>query len=109
MSTLKRALKRWLDADCPAHVLAIFDNGGKTWDRFTILYTPAPGSEWVEYFGASEHPFDPQGFGQHGEILLHEARAYRYRACAARESAKWSTLPEDVKRAVRMDAPEVSR
>lgn len=103
MSRPKRARTQWLDGDCPAGVLAIYDNGGKTWDRFTILYMPEPGSEWLTYLAASEHPSDPQGFGQHGEMTTWDARAYRYRATQGRESAKWSTLPEDVKRAVRQD------
>lgn len=99
----RRAHARWLDADCPAGVLAIFDAGDKTLDRYTVLYVPEPGSEWVDYLAASEQPYSPQGFGQHGQLRLHEARAYRYRAAGARESAKWSTLPDDVKRAVRED------
>jgi len=105
MSTPKprRANARWLDADCPAGVLAIFDDGGKTHDRFTILYVPEPGAERVDYLAASAHPFDPQGFGQHGDMSLSNARAYRYRAASWHESATWSSLPEDVKRVVRAD------
>ena len=99
----RRANKQWLDEDCPAGVLAIFDNGGKTFDRYTILYVPADDNGWIDYLGASSHPFDPQGFGQHGQMRAHDARAYRYRAAGARESTRWSTLPEDVKRAVRQD------
>lgn len=99
----RRALKRWLDGDCPDGVLAIFDNGGRSFDRYTVLYVPAPGEDWLGYLAASTHPFDPQGFGQHGEMPLHEARAYRYRAAANRESAKWSSLPPDVQRIVRQD------
>lgn len=103
MSGPKRARARWLDGDCPRGVLAIFDNGGRTSDRFTVLYVPATGSNWIEYLAASAHPFDAQGFGQHGEIRLHEAAGYRYRATGSGESASWSTLPDDVKRAVRQD------
>jgi len=100
---MKRANKRWLDGDCPAGVLAIFDNGGKTWDRYTVLYVPQPGAEFVEYLGASERPYDPQGFGQHGEMRASEVASYRYRATSSKESARWSDLPDDVKRAVRQD------
>lgn len=96
----RRASARWLDGDCPAEVLAIFDNGGKTWDRYTVLYVPAPGSYYVPYLAASSEPFAPWGFGQHGEMTVWDARAYRYRA-ARRESCRWSDLPADVQRAVR--------
>lgn len=41
------------------HNLICFDNGGETFDRYTILNT-ADG----EMIGASDHPFHPQGFGQ---------------------------------------------
>lgn len=109
MSAPRRARAQWLDGDCPSHVLAIFDNGGRTWDRYTILYVPAEGQDWITYFVASAHPFDPQGFGQHGELRLHEARAYRYRETGAGHSTRWTDLPADVQRAVREDAPEVTR
>lgn len=42
----------------------LFDNGGETFDRYTAIFTH-DGEEW--YLGMSEHPFHPQGFGQHGE------------------------------------------
>lgn len=37
----------------------IFDNGGDTFDRYTIIL------ESGEIYGASENPFHPQGFGQY--------------------------------------------
>lgn len=47
-----------------------YDNGGKTFDRFTVVYTGRyrhkTGGSFL-YVGMSEHPFHPQGFGQHGE------------------------------------------
>lgn len=54
--------------------LRCYDNGGKTFDRFTILpprWAPDPwkrrtqyGTQW-EAISASANPFHPQGFGQH--------------------------------------------
>ena len=38
----------------------IFDNGGKTYDRYTLI--AADGS----VFGFNENPYHPQGFGQYG-------------------------------------------
>jgi hypothetical protein len=40
--------------------LFILDNGGETFDRYTII-NEADG----EVIGASEYPYHPQGFGQH--------------------------------------------
>lgn len=55
-----------------------YDNGGKTADRYTVVYTgkyrtigSKRGGERVnggfQYVGMSALPFHPQGFGQHGE------------------------------------------
>lgn len=44
----------------------IYDNGGKTFDRFTVVYMNEPEGEGL--YGArgmSEHPFHPQGFGMY--------------------------------------------
>ena len=56
----------------------VFDNNGKTFDRFTIIdLTPLPdnqgkkilsGEETFIYVGSSHNPRSPQGFWQHGEI-----------------------------------------
>ena len=40
--------------------LFILDNGGETFDRYTIVNTKDG-----EMIGASENPFSPLGFGQH--------------------------------------------
>jgi len=37
----------------------IFDNGGKTADRFTLINC------WGDVFGFDENPFNPLGFGQY--------------------------------------------
>ena len=51
-------------------VCRIFDNGGVTFDRFTIAFkgyrVPRNGMVYP-YLAASTNPFSPQGFGQHGE------------------------------------------
>jgi hypothetical protein len=55
--------------------LRAYDNGGETFDRYTILDLDSPYSTPRinlcseitprSAIGASEHPFHPQGFGQH--------------------------------------------
>lgn len=45
----------------------IYDNGGKTIDRYTAVYMSQPEAYKPGLFFAramSQHPFDPQGFGQ---------------------------------------------
>lgn len=102
--------KKFLDGDCPSGVLAIYDNGGKTLDRYTVYYkpdadaTPYDGVMWIDYLAASEDPTSSTGFGIHGQDPAHQVAAYRSRVY--RESAKWSELPEAVKAVVRSDLAE---
>lgn len=44
-----------------------YDNGGKTFDRYTVVYMDYPERKagMYEAIGASDSPFHPQGFGQH--------------------------------------------
>ena len=103
----RRQSAKFLDGDCPSEVLAIFDNGGKSFDRYTVFYktvTRDGRDNWMGYRAMSEHPFSPNGFGVYSEMLAHEVRAYRARVY--RESCKWSELPEDVQKAVREDCAE---
>ena len=95
----RRSTPRWLNG-APAHVLACYDNGGRSFDRYTILYgaplwMPEMGRN-VPYFASSTNPFSPQGFGQHGEMSS-------YNRAALGRKVKWSDLPHDVQRAVVQD------
>ena len=52
-----------------------YDNGGKTFDRFTVIFTRAHNfglKGFIVGVGMSENPFHPQGFGQHFEYKNHE-------------------------------------
>ncbi len=66
---MRRASKRWLDADCPSGVLAIFDNK-RSIDRYTVFYAEpiTDDGETFAYVAMNASPFSPQGFGQHGEL-----------------------------------------
>lgn len=104
----RRCSKRWLDGDCPREVLAIMDNGGKTFDRYTVFYTYVERDHrdiWISYRGMSEHPASPTGFGVSGDMRAHEVAAYRYRF--KHHYATWSSLPPDVKAAVRRDCEAI--
>jgi len=97
--------KKFLNGDCPKGVLAIYDNGGDTFDRYTVFYKPTEPLEDIRgeigYRGMSEHPFSAQGFGIYDSMPAHQARAYR--SSVYRHSCKWTDLPEDVQKAVRND------
>jgi hypothetical protein len=86
-----RARPHWLEG-APEYVLDVFDNKGKTCDRYTILLG---GSQFdadllkdrkVFYLALSENPWHPQGFSQWGEI----AATFR----PAHQRIRWLDLPE---------------
>jgi hypothetical protein len=56
--------------DYPKGVSRVYDNGGTTWDRFTVFYKRHPWDvlKFHEYVGMSADPF--HGFGQHGTGML---------------------------------------
>lgn len=83
-------------------VLRCYDNGGKTFDRYTIIPPRwakdyKNGWEWLG-IGASEHPFHPQWFGQHSHDIVPGSHLGR-RIC-------WSDLPQDVQQFARQSFPE---
>lgn len=100
--------KKFLDGDCPAGVLAIYDNGGATFDRYTVFYKPLERQDYahgyIGYRGMSESPASPQGFGIYDGMKPYEAAAYR--RSVYRHSAKWTDLPEEVQRVVRYDCSD---
>lgn len=85
----RRAAARFLK-DAPSYVVAIYDNGGKTCDRFSILTRSWHNAQarLVECLGLSENPSSPHGFSQF---------------CGATRGAHlgrkiaWNELPENVR------------
>lgn len=83
-------------------VLRIYDNGGRTADRYTVV-PPRWAREYVdsrgywEMIGASEDPFHPQGFGQHssGSPGAHLGRR-----------VAWADIPARVQQFARQSFPE---
>lgn len=80
--------------DKPKAVTAIYDNGGKTVDRYSILLSlkefpdiSRPGL--VQGFGMSTNPDHPQGFSQWGEFRAGSHLGKR---------VKWSSLPDNVRK-----------
>ena len=61
---------RRVRTDYPKGVVAVYDNGGQTIDRYTVVYTPEQHSPGLDYFSwvyMSGEPTHPQGVCQHGE------------------------------------------
>jgi hypothetical protein len=59
--------------------IRIYDNGGKTFDRYTFVFPSLDVPRNNDYYGSSENPFHPQGFGQFcGECPYPEHRNYRH-------------------------------
>ena len=103
----RRAGKRWLEG-APHEVLDVFDNGGKTADRYTVFFVffgepmlifPPPGENvYTPYLGMSENPSHPQGVGMWGELRAYEVADYRYKH--GRERIRWADLPDAVRECV---------
>lgn len=95
----RASLTRWLE-NAPADVLDCFDDGGNTLDRFTIFLgkrfvCESRMGHHVSYLHCSECP---GGYSGSGELLAHQAAAFRYRN--GKKRVKWGDLPEAVRRFV---------
>lgn len=106
--TPRRAnLKRWLEG-APDYVLDVFDNKGKTADRYDVLFTGPDfllrdGSTeykdtYVPYLSMSDAPSHPQGVSMWGEMTAYDAARYRFRVGHRR--IRWLDLPEHIRKHV---------
>ena len=87
----------------PAYVLACYDNGGKTCDRYTVLFgapywTPDMGRQ-VPYLGMSGAPTHPQGFSMWVDL-----NAFDRSGCG--KHIRWLDLPEHIRAHVIMRATD---
>jgi len=97
--------------DYPKGVFAVYDNGGKTFDRYTVVYTPYPlpsedfphktGTPVFEYVTMSDSPFHPQGFCQHGESVGQRPTGGWGGTCG--KVIRFEDLPEDCQQVVEED------
>jgi hypothetical protein len=95
----RRARARWLEG-APSALLAVYDNGGKSFDRYTALYgaplwVPSMAHTIPARFMSSD-PFHPQGVGMYGEV-----KAY-YRDSFGKK-VRFLDLPDAVKRCIIRD------
>lgn len=86
--------------------LRCYDNGGRSYDRYTILpprWAPEYREGWSDggmlwqAIGCSAYPFHPQGFGQHVTAMPGSHLGKR---------VHWDTLPPDVQQFARQIFPE---
>jgi hypothetical protein len=101
--TPRRQSSRWLDADCPREVLALYDDPRFT-DRYTVIYADmmdGPGGPYLWGRGMSEYPSHPQGVGMSFEYPAGQVAAYRYRE--RNRATRWSSLPDSVKACILAD------
>jgi len=84
-----------------------YDNGGKTADRYTVVftgrYTHKTGGDFI-FLSMSTHPTHPQGVGQHGSDRNQIDRpAYSHLG----KRIKFDDLPEDCRKVVLRDYIEL--
>lgn len=76
--------------------IRLYDTGDNVYDRFTCVYMDEPESRNDLFcsVGMSEHPFHPQGFGQHGSAAVGSHLGKRIR---------FTDLPTDCQKLVARD------
>jgi len=92
--------------------IRIYDNGGETFDRYTVVFTGkyrgivpyrsrseskysgVTGGQFV-HLGMSQNPYHPQGFGQHG---FSDTQIDRPTYGHLGRKIKWEDLPADCQR-----------
>jgi hypothetical protein len=82
-------------------VIAIYDNGGESFDRYTVYFDSVERivikTKLYTCLGMSEHPFDPQGFGQHSSGTLGKHNGKRI---------TFNQLPPDCQKLVKQELSE---
>lgn len=108
--TIAERIERLMPGGIPKYIRA-YDNGGESFDRYTVVYTGNYNNIGVKkrtynprqsylYVGMSEHPFAPSGFGQHGETdSIIDRPAYGHLG----KKITFNELPEDCKKLVVSD------
>lgn len=86
--------------------IRLYDNGGKTADRYFCQFTHRKG-ECFPHLMMSEHPFSPQGVGIHGDAAGNNCQPYdRPSYSHLGKKTRWEFLPPDVQRCIMQDYVE---
>jgi len=78
--------------------IKIYDNGGETFDRYTVVYLDSNLYELFSCLGMSERPYSPLGYCQHGSCTDGPHLG---------KEIDFEDLPEECQRAVRNDLEEL--
>lgn len=76
------------------HMIAVYDNGGRTIDRYTVAYLDIPEGKYVSMLAMNDEPFHPQGFCQHTSGMVGKHLGKRI---------AFDSLPADCQLAVTQD------
>lgn len=91
----RRTRSRWLDG-APEYVIDVFDNKGKTADRYTVIFGGSLATDdVVQYLGLSDNPHSPQGVSMWGAITPHQLSGYR--RATGKERIRWWDLPDHIR------------
>ena len=91
----RRARSRWLEG-APEYVVDVFDNKGKTADRYTVFFGGSLATDdVVQYLGLSDDPHSPHGVSMWGTITPHQFAAYR--RAFGKERIRWWDLPDHIR------------
>ena len=85
-----------------------YDNGGKTADRYTVVYTGRYRRDLTrdefQFVGMSAQPFHPQGVGMHGSSKV---QIDRPASAHLGKRIKFAELPDDCRKLVLADYREL--
>jgi hypothetical protein len=84
--------------------IRVYDNGGKTIDRYTLVIPSLNTPHTNEYFGFNEDPFFPTGFGQYaGEYPLEHSYKHLGKLIPT------ESLPDQAKKYVKQNIREYNK
>jgi hypothetical protein len=124
MSKAKDERRRRLLPDGVPKYVRVYDNGGETADRYSVVFTgryekgtPKDG-KWFSYLAMSGSPFHPQGIGIHGSTQHQPADTidgeggWKWppaigRKCHLGKRIRFEDLPEDCRRLTLSDYGEI--
>jgi hypothetical protein len=95
---MNKRSERLMPGGVPRYVRC-YDNKGASIDRYTVVFTGRYG--YFMYLAMNARPFDPQGFGQHGESQGEPIDRPTYGHLGTK--IKFADLPEDCQKLVISD------
>ncbi len=101
----KQRKERLMPKGIPRYIRC-YDNGGKSIDRYTVVYTGRYDQKrnGCMYVSMNSSPFHPQGFGQHGDSPTPiDYPTYSHLG----KKIKFTDLPEDCQKLVVQDYKEI--